>query len=139
MDAAGRLSPERRAAARAAPAPPPRWLCYLAPAIAAARMKGWWHLVISTPLCVAALALVAFLPIRAIFVYALMGSFADRRRAIQAYRQAIAAAQQTSEMQAVVQPHRKKSPRKQTPELTGSQLNHKKRRRVATAPFRMKP
>jgi membrane protein required for beta-lactamase induction len=71
----------------------------------------------SIPLCVAALALVAFLPIRAIFfVYALMGSFADRRRAIQAYRQAIAATQQTSEMQAVVQPHRKKSPRKQMPE-----------------------
>jgi len=93
MDDAGRLSPEKLAAALAAPAPPPRWLCYAAPPIAAARMKAWWHVAISAPLCLGALALVAFLPIRAIFVYALMGTFADRLRAIQTYRKSIAAAQ----------------------------------------------
>jgi hypothetical protein len=96
MDATGRLSPEKLAAALAAPAPPPRWLCYAAPPIAAARMKGWWQLVISTPLCLAALAFVAFLPIRAIFVYALMGTFVGRLRVIQLYRKSIAETQQAN-------------------------------------------
>lgn len=93
MDAAGRLSPEKLAAALAAPAQPPRWLCYAAPPIAAARMKAWWHVAIFAPLCLAALALIVFIPIRAIFVYALMGTFADRLRGIQSYRKTIAQSQ----------------------------------------------
>lgn len=93
MDSAGRLSPEKLAAALAAPAPPPRWLSYAAPPIAAARMKAWWHVAIFAPLCLAALALLVFIPIRAIFVYALMGTFADRLRAIQTYRKTIAQSQ----------------------------------------------
>jgi len=112
IGATGRLSPEKLAAALAAPAPPPRWLCYVAPPIAAARMKGWWQLVISTPLCLAALAVVAFLPVRAIFVYGLMGTFADRLRAIQAYRKSVAEMQKPGEIGAIAKSHRTRTSRK---------------------------
>jgi len=93
LGASGRPSPEQLTDTLATPAPPPRWLCYVAPPIAAARMRRWWHFAIFTPLCLAALALAVFMPIRAIFVYALMGTFADRLRSLEAYRKALAEAQ----------------------------------------------
>jgi hypothetical protein len=79
-------------------------------------MKRWWQLVISTPLCLAALALAAFLPIRAIFVYGLMGTFADRLRAVQTYRKSMAQTQKASETAPFAKPHRTKPPRNQAPE-----------------------
>jgi hypothetical protein len=116
MDAIGRLSPEKLAAALAAPAPPPRWHCYAAPPIAAARMKGWWQLVISTPLCLAALAFIAFLPLRAIFVYALMGTFVDRLRVIQLYRKSITETQQANLSPTIRKSGRPKARREPGPE-----------------------
>jgi len=93
MDAAGRLSPEKLAAALAAPAPPARWLCYVAPPIAAARLRRWWYVALFTPICLAALILAVFIPLRAILVYGLMGGFADRLRSVQAYRKIVAESQ----------------------------------------------
>jgi hypothetical protein len=76
----------------AAPAPPPRWLCYAAPPIAAARMRRWWHVALFTPTCRAAIIFAAFIPIRAIIGYGVMGGFPDRMRSIQAYRKSVAEA-----------------------------------------------
>jgi hypothetical protein len=94
LDEDGNLPPEQLTATLADPAPPPRWLCYAAPPIAAARMKRWWYVALFTPVCLAALILAAFIPLRAIVVYGLMGSFADRLRSIQAYRKSVAATQE---------------------------------------------
>jgi hypothetical protein len=86
LDKAGRLSPELAAQALAAPPAPPRWLCYVLPPLAAARMRRWWFFAIATLLCLAAIVLLIVIPIRAIFVYGLMGSFADRLRVLQQIR-----------------------------------------------------
>jgi hypothetical protein len=94
LDEAGNLPPEQLTATLAAPAPPPRWLCYVAPPIAVARMKRWWYFALFTPICLAALVFAAFIPLRAILVYGLMGGFADRLRTIQAYRKSVAAMQE---------------------------------------------
>jgi hypothetical protein len=83
LDAAGHLSPEQAAHALAAPPAPPRWLCYVLPPLAAARMRRWWFFAIATLLCLAAIVMLIVIPIRAIFVYGLMGSFADRLRVLQ--------------------------------------------------------
>ncbi len=93
LDESGNLPPEQLTATLASAAPPPRWLCYAAPPIAAARMKRWWYVALFTPICLAALVFAAFLPLRAIIVYGLMGGFADRLRSIQAYRKSVAEAQ----------------------------------------------
>jgi hypothetical protein len=86
LDEAGHLSPELAAQTRAATPAPPRWLCYVLPPLAAARMRRWWFFAISTLLCLAAIVLLIVIPIRAIFVYGLMGSFADRLRVLQQIR-----------------------------------------------------
>jgi hypothetical protein len=93
LDEAGNLPSEQLTATLAAPAPPPRWLCYVAPPIAAARMRRWWYFALFTPICLAALVFAAFIPLRAIVVYGLMGGFADRLRSIQAYRKSVAETQ----------------------------------------------
>jgi hypothetical protein len=86
LDKAGHLSPELAARALAAPPAPPRWLCYVLPPLAAARMRSWWFFAIATLLCLAAIVMLIVIPIRALFVYGLMGSFADRLRVLQQIR-----------------------------------------------------
>jgi hypothetical protein len=93
LDEDGNLPPEQLTSTLKAPAPPPRWLCYVAPPIAAARMRRWWYFALFTPICLAALVFAAFIPLRAILVYGLIGSFADRLRSIQAYRKLVAESQ----------------------------------------------
>jgi hypothetical protein len=115
MEATGHLSAEKLEAALSTPAPPPRWLCYVAPPIAAARMKCWWHFAIFTPLCLAALALAVFMPIRATFVYALMGTFADRLRSLEAYRKALAEAQNAEPPSPISKPSLPKTRHKTAP------------------------
>jgi len=96
LDETGNLPPEQLTATLAGPAPPPRWLCYVAPPIAAVRMKRWWYAALFTLICLAALVFAAFIPLRAIVVYGLMGGFADRLRSIQAYRKSVAQIQEQS-------------------------------------------
>jgi hypothetical protein len=93
LDEEGKLPPEQLTAALAAAAPPARWLCYVAPPIAAARLRRWWYVALFTPICLAALILAVFIPLRAILVYGLMGGFADRLRSVQAYRKIVAESQ----------------------------------------------
>jgi len=93
LDEVGQLPPEAVASALRSP-PPPRWLCYVAPPIAALRMRKWWFAAISTAICLAALVFMPFLTTRTLFVYVMMGGFADRQRAVAAYRRIIAQAQQ---------------------------------------------
>ncbi len=106
LDLAGRLPAEQLAAALAAPPPPPRWLCYAAPPVAAFRMGKWGHGAVLTPLCVAAIGLAVIIPIRAIFVYGLMGNIADRARAAAARR--TRAARQQSGAPMPSRPHSRK-------------------------------
>jgi hypothetical protein len=114
MDATGHLSPEKLEGGAAAP-PPPRWLCYAAPPLAAARMRRWWHCAIFAPLCLATIALAVFIPIRAIFVYALMGTFTDRLRSVEAYRKAYAEAQSAEPAPPITSPSPPKTRRRTAP------------------------
>lgn len=94
LDPSGQLPPAQLAAALAEPTPPPRWLCYLAPPLAALRLRRWLSAALLGAACLLVLAAALLMPLRAIPIYFMLGAFADRQRGVAAYRQAMARLQE---------------------------------------------